>query len=136
MTLYKPDCVSNYYEIACKTWEIACACSIANYAKIRNFPKNVTFEIRNSIHFCVLFFAHTHTDNSGTLPSTPDADDGGSKDEEGDLFSGAKDAETYQQSLLVKKSIQEMLGRRSGPRWSVPRDYIGEGIIVRSVCSN
>ncbi len=101
------------------------------YAKIHNFPKNLAFEI----HFCILFFAHAHTDNSGTLPSILDADDGGSKDEEGDLFSGAKDAETYQQSLLVKKSIQEMLGRRSGPRWSVPRDYIGEGI-VKSVCIN
>ncbi len=74
----------------------------------------------------ICFSLHAPTDNSGTLPSILDAnnDDGG-KDGEGDLFSGAKDAETYQQSLIVKKSIQEMLGRRAGPRWSLPHDYIG-----------
>ncbi len=65
------------------------------------------------------------TDNSGTLSSLPDIEDEGNKEEEEDLFSGAKDAAAYQQSLIVKKSIQEMLGRRTGPRWSLPHDYIG-----------
>ena len=50
------------------------------------------------------------------------------EEEEGDLFSGAKEAEAYQQSKLVRKSIQEMLGRRAGPRWSLPHDYIGESL--------
>lgn len=47
-------------------------------------------------------------------------------EESSDLFSGAKEMEAYQQSLAVKKSIQFNLGRRSGPRWSLPHEYIGE----------
>ena len=43
-----------------------------------------------------------------------------------DLFSGAKEMEAYQESQAVKKSIQYNLGRRSGPRWSLPHQYIGE----------
>ena len=43
-----------------------------------------------------------------------------------DLFSGAKEMEAYQESQAVKKSIQYNLGRRAGPRWSLPHQYIGE----------
>ena len=42
-----------------------------------------------------------------------------------DLFSGPK--EMLEQSQAIKKSIQYNLGRRSGPRWSLPHQYIGEG---------
>ena len=47
---------------------------------------------------------------------------------ESDLFSGAKEMEAYQQSQAIKKNIQYNLGRRSGPRWSLPHQYIGEGV--------
>ena len=47
------------------------------------------------------------------------------KKEEADLFSGPKEMEAYQQSQAVKKNIQYNLGRRSGPRWSLPHQYIG-----------
>ena len=50
------------------------------------------------------------------------------EDSQEDLFSGAKEYEAYQQSRAVKKSIQFNLGRRSGPRWSLPHEYIGEWI--------
>ncbi len=76
--------------------------------------------------FVDLFWPLRYAGNSGTLPSLPDTEDEGSKEDEEDLFSGAKDAAAYQQSLIVKKSIHEMLGRRSGPRWSLPHDYIGK----------
>ena len=74
---------------------------------------------------CVCVFA----DNSGTLPALQDGEpavqfEEGTEDD--DMFSGAKDAEEYQKTQLVKKSIQELLGRRTGPRWSLPHDYIGE----------
>ncbi len=36
--------------------------------------------------------------------------------------------EAYQESQAVKKSIQYNLGRRSGPRWSLPHQYIGEWV--------
>jgi len=49
-------------------------------------------------------------------------------DEMTDLFSGAKEMEAYQESQAVKKSIQFNLGRREGPRWSLPHQYIGEGV--------
>ena len=43
------------------------------------------------------------------------------REEESDLFSGAKEMEAYkQESLAVKRDIQMNLGRRSGPRWSLP----------------
>jgi hypothetical protein len=45
------------------------------------------------------------------------------EEEDGDLFSGPK--EMLEQSQAVKKSIQYNLGRRSGPRWSLPHQYIG-----------
>ncbi len=53
---------------------------------------------------------------------------GGSQDpvkegEDEDLFSGTK--EMFEQSEAIKKSIQYHLGRRSGPRWSLPHQYIG-----------
>ena len=41
-------------------------------------------------------------------------------DESGDLFSGAKEFESYKQVQSIKKKIQFNLGRRSGPRWSLP----------------
>ena len=41
-------------------------------------------------------------------------------DESGDLFSGAKEFESYKQAQSIKKKIQFNLGRRSGPRWSLP----------------
>ena len=41
-------------------------------------------------------------------------------DESGDLFSGAKEFESFKQVQSIKKKIQFNLGRRSGPRWSLP----------------
>ena len=41
-------------------------------------------------------------------------------DESGDLFSGAKEFESHKQAQAIKKKIQFNLGRRSGPRWSLP----------------
>ena len=72
-----------------------------------------------------------------TLPETPtneavnenfyeEEDLSAGFEEEIDLFSGAKEMEAYQESLMVKKSIQFNLGRRAGPRWSLPHQYIGE----------
>lgn len=66
---------------------------------------------------------HTHTVNSDTRTASEGYEKEGEEDE--DLFSGAKEAEAYQQSKQVRKSIQEMLGRRAGPRWSLPHQYIG-----------
>lgn len=40
------------------------------------------------------------------------------------LFSGPK--EMLEQSQAIKKTIQYNLGRRSGPRWSLPHQYIGQ----------
>ncbi len=57
-----------------------------------------------------------------------DSNGEGKEDEEedhGDLYSGAKEMEAYQESMAIKKSIQYNLGRRSGPRWSLPHQYIG-----------
>lgn len=45
--------------------------------------------------------------------------------EGGDLFSGAKEMETWQESVAVKKAIHVQLGRRSGPRWSLPPQSLG-----------
>ena len=44
---------------------------------------------------------------------------------EEDLFSGPK--EMLEVSQAIKKSIQYNLGRRGGPRWSLPHQYIGKG---------
>ena len=44
----------------------------------------------------------------------------------GDLFSGAKELEAWVQTQAVKKSIQLQLGRRSGMRWSLPPEVIGQ----------
>ena len=46
-------------------------------------------------------------------------------DESGDLFSGAKEFESYKQAQSIKKKIQFNLGRRSGPRWSLPQQQFG-----------
>ena len=48
----------------------------------------------------------------------------------GDLFSGAKEMQAYQESQAIKKTIQYNLGRRSGPRWSLPHEYIGTRTII------
>ena len=41
-------------------------------------------------------------------------------DESGDLFSVAKEFESFKQAQAIKKKIQFNLGRRSGQRWSEP----------------
>ena len=46
--------------------------------------------------------------------------------EGGDLFSGAKEMEAWAESQAMKKSIQAQLGRRSGMRWSLPQEFIGQ----------
>lgn len=84
---------------------------------------------------------HSLTGSSTTLEPPPDdreeeeENEGGEGDrdedeleESGDLFSGAKEFESHKQVQSIKKRIQFNLGRRSGPRWSLPHKSMSTSV--------
>ena len=80
---------------------------------------------------------YTHTAASTATLEPPSFEDdrdgeldgeGEEFEESGDLFSGAKEFESFKQAQTMKKKIQFNLGLRSGPRWSLPPQYMGRKV--------